>query len=187
MNVNLGLLTLSALLLLAPVASASPPPGSTDNCLGGGYNPDALANVCFGDGPSTPDHTGTVGTTPGPCVIGETCVPIPTYDPNGGTTIPSVTVPTVSYVDVKALYLQCEAPSSQLYGDQAARCAFTFANAAACGLAGPGAMLAECVINGSAAGNGAFSINISVRSLPNNPADLCVTVYSPIAYNNCFL
>jgi hypothetical protein len=112
MNVNLGLLTLSALMLAAPLASAgpSPPPGSTDNCLGGGYNPDAFANVCFNDGPSTPDHTGTVGTTPGPCIIGETCVPLPTYDPNGGTTIPSVPVATLSYVDVATPVGYCDAP-----------------------------------------------------------------------------
>ncbi|MCA1811103.1 MAG: hypothetical protein LC623_03720 [Halobacteriales archaeon] len=113
MNVNLGLLTLSALMLAAPLASAgpSPPPGSTDNCLGGGYNPDALANVCLGDGPSTPDHTGTVGTTPGPCVIGETCVPVPTYDPNGGMTIPSVSLPAISYVDVNTPLVFCESPN----------------------------------------------------------------------------
>jgi hypothetical protein len=101
----------TALFLMSPVASANPAPGTTDNCLGGGYNPSALANVCYANnGPSTPDHTGQVTVVQGPCIIGQTCVPVPSYDPNGGTTIPSVTVPTLSYTDINTSMGGCEAP-----------------------------------------------------------------------------
>ncbi|HUR63944.1 MAG TPA: hypothetical protein VM241_05640, partial [Candidatus Thermoplasmatota archaeon] len=100
MDLKTTLLTLSALLLLAPAVAADPPAGST--CVGG-YNPTALSNVCTGTLATTPGNTGTVTTTPGPCVIGNICAPVPGYTPSGGTPLPSLGVPSVSYVSVYAL------------------------------------------------------------------------------------
>jgi hypothetical protein len=97
MDLKTTLLTLSALLLLAPAVAADPPAGST--CVGG-YNPNALSNVCTGTLATTPDNTGSVTTTPGPCIIGNICAPIPGYNPSGGTPIPSFGVPSLSYINV---------------------------------------------------------------------------------------
>lgn len=76
-------------LALVPSVSANPEPEFT--CLFG-YNPTALANVCYDltdQGESV--ETGAVGTAPiTVCPIGNICappVPGPTYDPEGNTTL----------------------------------------------------------------------------------------------------
>jgi hypothetical protein len=162
MKVNLGLLTASALLLLAPVAAADPPAGTTDNCLFGGYNPDALTNVCLGDGPSTPDHIGTVGTTPGPCIIGSLCVPVPTYDPNGGTSIPSETVPLPAYVDVNAMGLYgCEAPGQENSRVWAVQCGGDFGADSDCRAVRENDV-GGCSVSSNVIGIGPFSASFGV-------------------------
>lgn len=80
------LVLLAALALLTPQAAAAPPPGY--ECVGG-YNPSALSNICYKI-TSTSYTPGSVGTSPMQvCVIGTLCpqVPVPTYDPDGGTPI----------------------------------------------------------------------------------------------------
>lgn len=71
--------------------SATPPSGST--CVGN-YNPDAFANVCYYQNPSTPPSTynpGGVTTNPTTvCIIGNLCepVPVPTTTPSGPVSVP---------------------------------------------------------------------------------------------------
>jgi hypothetical protein len=121
MDLKTTLLTLSALLLLAPAVAAEPPAGST--CVGG-YNPDALSNVCTGTLATTPGNTGSVTTNPGPCIIGNICAPVPGYNPGGGTPIPSFGVPSLSYVNVyttvlgQGISVSCSSP----YYENAASC-----------------------------------------------------------------
>jgi hypothetical protein len=62
-----------------------------------------------------PTSTGTVGTTPGPCVIGETCVPIPTYNSNGGTPLPVVEIPVLTYADAQAAGVKVEVSQGHPY------------------------------------------------------------------------
>lgn len=118
-------LSLSLLLacVLVPAAVAAPPPGSTANCLGGGYNPDALTNICTGTLLETPDHAGQVSLAPGPCVIGQTCVPLPSYDPDGGASLPPVAIPKITYADVNGGSEQfCEASTGSLFDVPSASC-----------------------------------------------------------------
>ncbi|MEA3143925.1 MAG: hypothetical protein QOG31_1249 [Thermoplasmata archaeon] len=99
-------LSLAAALLLMALPVAADPPGT---CVGG-YNPDALSNVCYSTGPGNTLHTGSVGSTPAPvvCLIGNLCTPgasVPTYDPNGGTAIPIPGVPLPTYVEVLGIVI----------------------------------------------------------------------------------
>ncbi|MEA3202702.1 MAG: hypothetical protein QOI63_368 [Thermoplasmata archaeon] len=123
---RLGLLSalaaLCASLLVAAPATASPdnPFSSTANCLGGGYNPDALINVCLGILGNTPDNSGHVVLNPGPCVIGNTCAPIPGYEPGGGVALPPEPITYVTYTDARVhnefVDAWCEAGGTDIRG-----------------------------------------------------------------------
>jgi len=88
---------LLGILAVAGYVTAAPPSGST--CFEG-YNPDAVANVCFS---STPGPTVTVPVPVSPttfCVVGDVCVPFVDTTPGTGVpvTVPGGVVP--DYVEV---------------------------------------------------------------------------------------
>lgn len=102
-------LAILAALLLAPVAAADPP----GTCVGG-YNPNALSNVCYQSGPGSTFHPGSVGVGPSApvCIIGNLCqdVPMPTYTPGGGPGVPVPGVLTPTYVSVAGVAVYPHTP-----------------------------------------------------------------------------
>jgi hypothetical protein len=84
---------------MAATASATPPPAAP--CVGG-YNPNALSNVCFAETDPTNVPVGEVGTDGSLCIIGNVCVPFVTYDPFGGPSVPvpGHPIPSTIYIEV---------------------------------------------------------------------------------------